>query len=159
MTVRWELLVAMHSDCTSICMVILEQMEKKFGKLAIMRGNKHTFLGMNITIRKDRKFEVEMTEQLKETIQAFGEEITGVVTTPAGSNLMKVPGQDEELDEERVKRFHSVVAKLLYLMKRVRPDLEPTISFLCTRVSKCVRSDWEKLRRALCYVKNTINDV
>ena len=98
-------------------------------------------------------------DPMDETIQAFGEEITGVLTTPAGSNLMKVPGQDEELDEEQVKRFHSVVAKLLYLMKRARPDLEPTISFLCTRVSKCVRSDWEKLRRALCYVKNTINDV
>ena len=44
-------------------------------------------------------------------------------------------------------------------MKRARPDLEPTIAFLCTRVSKCGTSDWKKLRHVLQYANGTQDDV
>ena len=44
-------------------------------------------------------------------------------------------------------------------MKRSRPDLETTIGFLCTRVAKSDEDDWIKLRRAIAYVKCTIDDV
>ena len=47
--------------------------------------------------------------------------------------------------------------KLLYVSKRVRVDLSTTIVFLCTRVSKSIDEDWEKLRRLLQYLKGTIS--
>ena len=53
--------------------------------------------------------------------------------------------------------FHSITAKLLYIMKRARPDIETTVAYLCTRVSKSNEDDWKKLRRLLCYCKGTIN--
>lgn len=125
-----------HKD-PAVVTEVLEEISKHFGNLTITRGKKHTFLGMNITMRKDKKFEIEMKDQLLETIQSFGEKIEGEVANPATKNLLHIPEEDEDLDEEREKRFHSVVAKLLYLMKRARPDLEPEVSFLCTRVSVC----------------------
>ena len=93
-----------------------------------------------------------MKDQVMETVQAFGEPIDGVVTLPAVKYLLNVPEEDDELDNERKERFRSVVAKLLYIMKKGRPDLKPAaVAFLYTRVSKCVMSDWKKLRQMLQY--------
>ena len=138
---------------------ILNEMESKFGKLTTTRGKEHTFLGMKLKIKKNKTFEVDMVDQVKETIQAFGEEIEGEVKSPAAKYLLNVPDDDEDLDDERKERFHSVVAKLLYIMKRARPDLETGVAFLCTRVTKCTMSDWKKLKRVLQYAKCTVNDV
>jgi hypothetical protein len=65
----------------------------------------------------------------------------------------------KQLDKEKSELFHSVVAKLLYITKRARPDMEPTIAYLCTRVSKSDEDDLNKLRRALHYLQHTIDDV
>ena len=51
-----------------------------------------------------------------------------------------------------------MVAKLLYLCKRGRPDIEPTVAFLCTRVAKSDVEDWKKLIRLLSFLKKTIDD-
>ncbi len=40
--------------------------------------------------------------------------------------------------------FHSMVAKLLYLAKRVRPDTLTAISFLATRVREPTEQDLAK---------------
>ena len=77
-----------------------------------------------------------MKEKLLEAIEAFGENIDEKVTTPASSHLFMVKKQARKLDEEKSKKFHSLVAKLLYIMIRARTYLETEISFLCRRVSK-----------------------
>ena len=51
------------------------------------------------------------------------------------------------------------MAKLLFIVKRARPDCETAISFLTRRVSKSDEDDWEKMRRVLLWCKNTISDV
>ena len=50
------------------------------------------------------------------------------------------------------------MARLLWIMKRSRPDLETAISFLCTRVSCPTDEDWNKLYRVLQFVKQTKDD-
>ena len=64
----------------------------------------------------------------------------------------------KELDEARSEIFHSVTAKLLFVMKRARPDIETAVSYLMTRVSKSNEKDWEKLRRCLGFIKGNIKD-
>ena len=51
----------------------------------------------------------------------------------------------EQLNEEKSEIFHSLTAKLLYIMKRARPDIETAISFLSRQVSKSDMDDWKKL--------------
>ena len=50
-----------------------------------------------------------------------------------------------------------IVAKLLFVGKRARPDIMVTIAFLTTRVSKSDEDDWKKLERLMSYVHNTLN--
>ena len=102
---------------------IVNNISKYFGELTVTHGNKHTFLGMNLTIRKDKKIEVEMKDRLLETIEALVEELTGKVLSPAASHLMFVNNESEPLDAERMERFHLVTAKVLFLTKQARPDI------------------------------------
>ena len=48
--------------------------------------------------------------------------------------------------------------KLLYICKRVRPDIEPVVSYLCTRVSEPRKDDDNKLTRVLGYLEKTLKD-
>ena len=50
-------------------------------------------------------------------------------------------------------------SKLLLLRKRARPDIQPTIAFLATRVRNPDEDDWKKLRRVISYLNATINSV
>ena len=62
------------------------------------------------------------------------------------------------MTKERSERFHSIVMKLLWICKRSRPDIEPAISFLCTRNHEPKSDDWRKLKRVLQYIYGTIDD-
>ena len=55
--------------------------------------------------------------------------------------------------------FHSVVAKLLYVSKRGRLDIQLAVVFLCTRVSCSTEQDWSKLRRLLEYLYGTLDEL
>jgi hypothetical protein len=45
-----------------------------------------------------------------------------------------------------------MVAKALFLCKRARPDIQPTIAVLCTRVKGPNEADWAKLVRLMKYL-------
>ena len=156
-TVCWYVddLKLSHSDENEVTKMI-DILESKFGKMNVVRGDKHTYLGMNFEI-DDGKVKLLMQDYLHECIEAFGEEVQSNIKTPSTKNLMEVKENEDILDEEKHRRFHSIVQKLLYVSKRARLDLQLTIGFLCTRVKAPTVSDWEKLRRLLGYVKNTLD--
>jgi hypothetical protein len=54
-----------------------------------------------------------------------------------------------------VEEFHTTVAKGLFLCKRARPDLQPAIPFLCTRVKVPDEDDWKQLVRMMKYLQET----
>ena len=50
-----------------------------------------------------------------------------------------------------------MVAQLLHISKRSRPDLAPSVHFLTTRVWKPSADDWKKLRMVIEYLDQTTN--
>ena len=137
---------------------VLNMIGGKFGKLTITRGREHDYLGMKIKL-KNSSFEISMKDQIKEAIETFGEELTGIVTSPCARHLLETRDDAEQLDEARKEIFHTVTAKLLYIEKRARPDIETAVSFLTTRVDRSDVDDWKKLKRVVQYLKQTIDDV
>ena len=93
-----------------------------------------------------------------EAIELFGEDLSTHVTSPATKRLFCVNPDAEALDEDKAERFHTIVGKLLWAEKRSRPDIETTISFLCTRVACSDVEDWGKLRRLLQFLLHTIDN-
>ena len=62
------------------------------------------------------------------------------------------------LDEDKAATFHSISMKLLFVAKRARSDIQPSLSYLCTRVQKPNTSDWKKLKRLLQFINCTIDE-
>ena len=86
-------------------------------------------------------------------------EVRGTFTTPATANLFVVNSGSPSLSAAAAKQYHTVVAKLLYLAKRVRVDILLAIAFLSTRVKSPTEEDQHKLDRVLKYLNGTRDQV
>jgi hypothetical protein len=138
-------------------------LNKKYGnhgKVKATRGKKHDFLGMNFDFSEKGKVKIDMIKYVEDMIDDFSVKFkpSDKATTPAGEDLFAV-GKDEPLSKERADEYHTFVAKGLFLCKRARPDIQPTIAVLCTRVKKPNKSDWNKLVRLLKYCNGTRKDI
>lgn len=146
-----------HAD-PNVVTEVIDEIEPHWNGLTVERGKKLTFLGMDIEFNDDKTVSISTPEYLDQAIETFSEEVKGEVTSPANKTLFKVDEESLVLDRNRHDIFHSIVARLLWVMKRSRADLETAISFLCTRVSCSTEEDWEKMRRVLKFVKQTKDD-
>ena len=62
------------------------------------------------------------------------------MSTPADENLFNVR-ESPLLSVSEAKRFHSFVTRLLYLIKRTRPDILTLVAFLTTKVQSPIEDD------------------
>ena len=136
---------------------VIKAISDHFGDLSVTRGTKFDFLGMNVEI-KERRVHINMKEQVQEAIEWGNNQGGCKPSSPATANLFN-PGDDAScLSKDESDTFHSVVQKLLYICKRARPDVEPAVAYLCTRVSAPNVDDGNKLTRVLGFLDKTIND-
>ena len=77
--------------------------------------------------------------------------------SPNSPKLFKLKKEAKDLDPENAKIFHRLAAQLLYISKRSRPDIAPSVPLLTTRVSKPTEDDRKKLRMVIEYLKQTID--
>ncbi len=126
--------------------------------VTMTRGKKYVYLGMLLDYSTPGKVKVDMTVYVADMIDEFPVELDGRVTTPVNDNLFKVSDKVNPLGEAKADVMHTFVAKALFLTKRARPDILPTVAFLCTRVQKPTSHDWAKLYRLMNFLKRTKND-
>ena len=81
------------------------------------------------------------------------------VKNVASGNLFNVDKHSKELEGQKAEDFHTITAKGLFVSKRARPDIQPPVACLCTRVSEPTESDWKKMVRMLAFMKQTKDDV
>ena len=130
---------------------IVKTVNKNFGYIYVVRGNTHTFLGMNIDI-KDSIIQVYIVNQLEECISMFVKDAITSVSFQENKNFFGVREDANKLSEKKGELYHSLVANFLFIMKIFRPDLETDVSFLTNRVSNRDVDDWGKLRRILRFI-------
>ena len=83
----------------SVVSDIINSIEAKYGKMVVTHGNKHNYVGMDITFKENGEAEILMADYLKEAIDAFPEPCTKTVTTPAASHLFEVNDACTKLGE------------------------------------------------------------
>jgi histone deacetylase 1/2 len=126
--------------------------ERPGAKLDVKEGKLHNYLGMTFDFTIDGEVNITMNKYITEVLKFT--EIKGCVATPATTDLYSIVASDP-LDSDKREYFHSVVAKLLYLSKRVRPDLLTAVGFLAKRVTVSTKMDSVKLERVLRYLNGT----
>jgi hypothetical protein len=136
---------------------LIAEIEKKHEKMTVCRGKEHVFLGMDIAFLPKQRLAILMQGYIKEAIEDFGDDVSRPASSPAVKSLFAIDKKSPRLCQEKSERFHSIVAKLLYICLRSRLDTSLAVAFLTTRVSKSTEQDWLKLKRLLRYLNNTID--
>jgi hypothetical protein len=72
-------------------------------------------------------------------------------SSAAPDNLFAVDEDCKKRSYDVAAAFHAIVAKVLYVTKRARPDTSLAIAFLTTRVRAPDTDDWEKLFHLMEY--------
>ena len=130
---------------------VIKELEGKFVGVGTVRGDTHTYLGMNFAIKAD-SIELDMSSYLNKLV---AEREGRAKTTPAKTDLMSDDESSELLCEKDQKLFHSEVAKILFVVKRIRMMCLPAISVLASKVGKATNQDRERLDRILDYLRST----
>jgi hypothetical protein len=153
-----QLTVVLYVDdlkLTSVCADkidwLVEKLEDKYEEITVNRGLVHHYLGMTFDYSNGLKISMSKYEaDLVEGIRAS-------VTTPAIDHLFDVAPGAIPLNEAEHKEFHTLVAKLLFMAKRTRPDILLPVAYLSTRIQSSTDDDFRKLKRILAYLKGNRN--
>jgi len=101
---------------------------------------------MTLDFSFKNKVIVSMSDYILEMINNLSDNMIGLASTPAGYHLFQVNNNEPKyLPETEAVTFHHMVAKLLFICKRVRPDIHTAIAFLSKRVKKPDYDDYKKL--------------
>ena len=132
----------------------LGYLKEKFGEITIHRGQVLNYLGMVFDFSALNKVKINMDGFVNELLDDCAERFPGECETPAKKDLFVV-GNSKELNKEGKELFHTLTAKLLYLAKRVRPDILVVVSYLTKRVQLPNENDLLKLERVIKYIRHT----
>ena len=112
------------------------------------QGKTIDYLGMCMDYTVKGKVKISMYDYIDKMLTELPSYMNGVSTTPAAFNLFNVDDGVEKLDENKAQLFHHLVAKLLYLSRRCRQDIQTAVAFLCRRVQSPDVDDyknWQEL--------------
>ena len=129
---------------------VTKELERVYKEIKVKDGDVHSYLGMNFDFSVKGEVKITMEGYVKDMLKLYA--VEGTASTPAQSYLFEVREGVPLLDQEKKVEFHSRVAKMLYLAKRVRPDILQPVIFLSTRVQEPTTDDWCKLERCLKYL-------
>jgi hypothetical protein len=141
-TIVWHLddLKISHQD-PQVVTNILDLLDKRYGQeivggvraaLSINRGKIHDYLGMTLDYSVPGTVKIDMTDYVEKVLDKAPSYMDGTATTPADKNLFEVRDNVEALKTDDAEFLHAMVAKLLFLCKRGRPNLQTAIAFLCS---------------------------
>jgi hypothetical protein len=155
-TILWHVdnIKVSHVDSKEVTKM-LTLFSQEYGKealLTITQGKIHKYLGMTINYSIKGKVKITMIDYIKGMLDESPIDMAGKSATPAASHLFQVNKDAKKLDEDNGQLFHHNVAKLLFLCKHARPDIQTAVAFLCTRVKAPDSDDYKKLTQTMRYL-------
>ena len=117
----------------------------------------HKYLGMRLDYSGQVKVKIDMTEYLKKILDDLPDKYQGEAITLAENNLFEENETARNISNRDAQAFHTIVVKLLFLCKQVRPDIITGVDFLTTRAREPGKDDKNKLGHTLKYLISTRN--
>jgi len=136
---------------------VINNLNKKFGEyspLSTSRGKKLECLGMTLDYMTKGKITLSMYEYIDKMLTELPSDMNGVSKVPAAGHLFNINPDATKLQEDKAQLFHHLVAKLLYLCRRTRQDIQTAVAFLCTRVKDPDEDNYKKLTKVMQYFRN-----
>jgi len=138
----------------------LEWLNKKYGSIKAVkasRGDRHKYLGMVIDFKRRGYVRFKQFGKVADMIDNGPVKLkrSDTAMIPASSDLMSRDDDPKILSKQRKEQYHNIVAKGTFVAKRSRPDIQPTVAVLATRVKEPNESNWNKMVRLLKYLNGT----
>ena len=107
-----------HVDKTVVDWVI-SKIESKVGKMTVIRGHKHTFVGVDIEFIGNGAVSLSIDDYVEECTQLYQHEIRSKAATPAKCNLFDEDTSEDlqALYKEEAENFHHATEKIDVLAK------------------------------------------
>lgn len=86
---------------------------------------------------------------IMKAILLYGVDASTSIPTQATRIVHDKNENSQKLNKDKIERFHPIVAKLLFIIERERPDLDTVVSFYNTRVFTSLHEYNDKLCRTL----------
>ena len=96
-----------------------QALRDEYTDIQVNEGHLHSYLGQTFDFSLPGKVKITMEGYIQDLLTLY--EVDHYSATPALSNLFVVAPESPRLSPPQSDDFHSRVAKLLYLAKRVRP--------------------------------------
>ena len=140
---------------------LLSWLNEKYGQhgdVTATRGKVHDYLGMTFEYG-DGEVKVNMIDYVRNMLKEFPLKFKNKdgTTNPVTTEMFKDDNSKKLNDQER-EIFHKMMVKALFACKRARPDIQPIMAVLCTRVKRPGKNDWNKLVRMMKYLNGTVED-
>ena len=132
---------------------LVDGLRIRYGAITLSHGPIINYLGMAIDMRIPGQAMVTTTGYCDEIVKISG--VRGTARSPATEGLFETREGAAPVGEPVRVWFHKIVAMVLYLAKRTKPECLVAVAFLATRVNKCTADDVEKLQRLVRYIHGT----
>jgi len=155
-TVIWHVddLKISHID-KNVIQDIRRLLNEKFWKespLTTARGKVLKYLGMTLDYTTKGKVKISMYHYIDKLLTELPSDMNRSVKTPAALHMFNMNKDSTKLSEEKAQLFHHLVAKLLYLLRRTRQDIQMVRAFLCMRVQSPDEDDYKKQTGVMEYL-------
>jgi hypothetical protein len=158
-TVVWHVddLKVSHK-CEKVVLDLIQALNEQYGQLkplTVNTGKIHPYLGMTLDYSMPGTVKVIMTDYIEKMLRETDDIFPGTSNTPAANHLFTVNDTATKIDTADADFFHYLTAKLLFLCKRARPDIQTAVAFLSTRVQAPDQDDLKKLGRVIKYLRGS----
>jgi len=137
---------------------VIDKLNKKFREyspLSTGTGKKYEYLGMTFDYMTKGKVTLSMYEYIDKMLTELPEDMNRVSKVPGAGHLFNVNPDATKFPEDKAQLFLSLVAKLLYLCRHTRQDIQTAVAFLSTRAKDPDEDDYKKLTKVMQYIRNT----
>ncbi len=111
------------------------------------------FLGMSIDVSTPGTASITMDGMVQKIVEdSKTDNLAFITRSPAADDLFNTLTESPLLDEVRRRHFHTMTARLQYLARRVKPDIQLAVSMFATRVTIATETDQDKLDRVIRYL-------
>ena len=146
------------SRCEAGVDAVQELLTNRFGAgLVVSQPGAYDYLGLRISHdRQCQTIYLDGNTYVEETLTDIANsdfDAPKWYESPSSSDLFTLNDKSELLSQEHKARFHSIVAKLMWIAMRVRLDILLPVCYLATKVHNPRHHELGKLRRVIGYLK------
>jgi Reverse transcriptase (RNA-dependent DNA polymerase) len=141
------------STSTSMIEELTSGLKKRYGEITLKHGPIVNYLGMVLDFSHPGEARITMGGYIDDMLKNSG--IVGTARTPCTDGLFDIRDTALPVPEAVRVWFHSLIASILYVAKRTKPECLVAVSAMATKVHSCDSDDVDKAIRLVKYIRGT----